>query len=87
MREGINKVSKSVRAYVYLVLTSEVEGRSVIVFNSASAVDVQQVFERHCVKSVQIRSFFWSVFSRIWTSKNSVFGHFSHSEHVLCTDK
>ena len=85
MREGINKVSKSVRAYVYLVLTSEVEGRSVIVFNSASAVDVQQVFERHCVKSVQ--SFFWSVFSRIWTSKNSVFGHFSHSEHVLCTDK
>ena len=21
----------------------------------------------HCVKSVQIRSFFWSVFSRIWT--------------------
>ena len=87
MREGINKVSKSVRAYVYLVLTSEVEGRSVIVCNSASAVDVQQVFERHCVKSVQFRSFFWSVFSRIWTSKNSVFGHFSHSEHVLCTDK
>ena len=87
MREGINKVSKSVRAYVYLVLTSEVEGRSVIVFNSASAVDVQQVFERHCVKSVQFRRFFWSVFSRIWTSKNSVFGHFSHSEHVLCTDK
>ena len=42
MREGINKVSKSVRAYVYLVLTSEVEGRSVIVFNSASAVDVQR---------------------------------------------
>ena len=21
----------------------------------------------HCVKSVQIRSYFWSVFSRIWT--------------------
>ena len=47
----------------------------------------------HCVKSVQIRSFFWSVFSlirteygeilriqsecrKIWTRKNSVFGHF-----------
>ena len=40
----------------------------------------------HCVKSVQIRSFFWSVFSRIRTDygeirtrKNSVFGHFSRS--------
>ena len=40
----------------------------------------------HCMKSVQIRSFSWSVFSRfrteygkIKTRKNSVFGHFSHS--------
>ena len=40
----------------------------------------------HCVKCVQIRSFFWSVFSRIRseygkirTRKNSVFGHFSRS--------
>ena len=40
----------------------------------------------YCVKSVQIRSFFWSVFSRIQseygkirTGKNSVFGHFSRS--------
>ena len=39
-----------------------------------------------CVKNVQIRSFFWSVFSRIQsecgeipTRKNSVFGHFSSS--------
>ena len=24
-------------------------------------------FRKHCVKSVQIRSFLWSVFSRIWT--------------------
>ena len=37
----------------------------------------------HCVKSVQIPSFFWSVFPRIRTEygkirtrKNSVFGHF-----------
>ena len=41
---------------------------------------------RHCVKSVQIWSFFWSVFSciqgeyrKIRTRKNSVFGHFSRS--------
>ena len=40
----------------------------------------------HCVKCVQIRSFFWSVFSRIQsecgkirTRKNFVFGHFSRS--------
>ena len=40
--------------------------------------------DQHCVKSVKIRSFFWSVFSCIWTEymkiqtrKNSVFGHFS----------
>ena len=40
----------------------------------------------HCVKSVQIRSFFWSVFSCIRTEyrkirirKNSLFGHFSRS--------
>ena len=32
-----------------------------------------------CVKSVQIRSYFWSVFSSIRTRNNSVFGHFSRS--------
>ena len=44
---------------------------------------------KQCVKSVQIRSFFWSVFSRIRTEhgkirtrKNSVFGHFLHSEET-----
>ena len=42
-------------------------------------------FMLHCVKSVQIRSFFCSLFShiqtecgKIRTSKNSVFGHFTH---------
>ena len=42
----------------------------------------------HCVKSVPMRSFFWSVFSYIWTKyrkirtrKNSVFGHFSRIEY------
>ena len=40
----------------------------------------------HCVKSVQIQSFFWPLFSRsraeygkIWTGKNSAFGQFSGS--------
>ena len=43
----------------------------------------------HCLKSVQIRSFFWSVFScfqseytKMRTRNNSVFGHFSHSAHI-----
>ena len=42
----------------------------------------------HCVKSVQIQSYFWSVFSCIQseyrktrTRNNSVFGHFSRSAH------
>ena len=41
----------------------------------------------HCVKSVLIRSYFWSVFSciqseyrKIRTRNNSVFGHFSRSD-------
>ena len=40
----------------------------------------------HSVKSVQMRSFFWSVFPyirneyrKMRTKKNSVFGHFSRS--------
>ena len=44
-----------------------------------------------CVKSVQIQSYFWSVFSCTWieyrkirTRNNSVFGHFSRS--VIVTE-
>ena len=45
------------------------------------------IWNNHCVNSVQIRSFSWSLFSciqfkyrKIRTGKNSVFGHFSRSE-------
>ena len=34
----------------------------------------------HCVKSVQIWSFFWSECVKIRTRKNSVFGQFSRSD-------
>ena len=34
---------------------------------------------RHCVKSVQIRSYFWSQYRKIRPTNNSVFGHFSRS--------
>ena len=44
-RRGIEKISRSVRAYVYLVVTSQVQARSSIVGNSASAVDAQEVFK------------------------------------------
>ena len=42
-RKGIEKINRSVRAYVYLVLTSQVQARSSIVGNSASAADAEQV--------------------------------------------
>ena len=34
------------------------------------------------VKSVQIRSFFWSEYGKIRTRKKSIFGHFSHCEFL-----
>ena len=33
----------------------------------------------HCVKSVQTRSFFWSVFSRIWTEYGDLLRKSSYS--------
>ena len=44
-RKGIEKISRSVRAYICLVLTSQIQARSSIVGNSASAVDTQEVFK------------------------------------------
>ena len=47
--------------------------------NQISAVNTLCFLEMHCVKSVQIRSYFWSVFSCIRTRHNFVFGQFSRS--------
>ena len=44
-RKCIEKISRSVRTYVYLVLTSQVQTRSNIVGNSAPAADGQQVLK------------------------------------------
>ena len=44
-KKGIEKISRSVRAYIYLVLTSQVQARSSTVGNSAPAVDAQQVLK------------------------------------------
>ena len=52
-------------------------------------IDSANLLNPHCVKSVQIRRFFWSIFPDVWTEyrkirprKNSVFGHFSR--YVWC---
>ena len=44
-KKCIEKISRSVRAYVYLVLTSQVQVRSSMVGNSAPTVDAQQAFK------------------------------------------
>ena len=44
-RKCIEQISRSVRAYVYLVLTSQAQARSSILGNSAPAVHAQTVFK------------------------------------------
>ena len=44
-RKGIEQISRSVRAYVYLVLNSQVQARSSIVGNPALSVTAQKVFK------------------------------------------
>ena len=44
-RKGIEKISRSMSAYVYLVLTSQVQARSSTVGNSVPTMDAQQVFK------------------------------------------
>ena len=43
--KGIEKISRSVMVYVYLVLSSQVKARSTIAGNSAPEVDAQNVFK------------------------------------------
>ena len=45
--------------------------------------DIRKRWHNHCVKRVQIRSYFWSVFSCIRTRNNYVFEHFSCSVHNI----
>ena len=44
-KKGIEKISRAVTAYDYLVLTFQVQARSSTVGNSAPAVDAQKVFK------------------------------------------
>ena len=67
--------------------------RPINFISTANALDQNLLNKIHCVKSVQIRSLFWSLFSRIQsecskirTGKSSTFGHFSQSEFRGRTD-
>ena len=66
------------------------DGKRLIQNGDFEAEQGREMLNIHCVKSVQVQSFFWSVFYRIQseygkiqTRKDSVFGHFSHSDCAL----
>ena len=44
-KNGMEKISRSVMVYVYLVLSSQIKAKSTIAGNSAPAVDAQEVFK------------------------------------------
>ena len=72
-RKGSEKVSRSVRANVYLVLTSQVQARSNIVGTSASAVDAQEVF----------KSTFKALIDEDYSISNDIKRYQDMLEHVL----
>ena len=79
MREGIETFKMSKKTHKMIIPNQYLR-----------SLTLEQV---HCAKSIQIRSFFWSVFScieseyrEIRTRKNSVFGHFSRSGSYYNSD-
>ena len=84
----INKEDKPPRAITILKEDIEVFVLLVGIYisNEESFQSPITTLPLHCVKSIQIQNFFWSIFSyiqseyrKIRTRKNSVFGHFSRS--------
>ena len=65
------KTHKNVRLIFYLLS-----------FSVKVSALVRKIFY-YCVKSIKIRSFFWSLFSRIRTRKSCLFGHFSRGVHLI----
>ena len=72
----ISKYFFSLYDFIDVVLVSFILSLNMFVHFSVSIVNFEQITikgrYRHCVKSVQIRSFFWSVFSRIWTEYGEI---------------
>ena len=53
-------------------------GRTMSLLISTTSILIILNWERkHCAKNVQILSFFWSEYRKIWIRKKSVFGHFT----------
>ena len=59
--------------------------RSATAERSFSTMGRMKTWNKHCVKNVQLRSFFWSEYRKIWARKNSifVFGHFSLCKKIF----
>ena len=72
-RKGTEKISRSVMAYVYFVLTSQVQARSSIVGYSTSAVDAQEVF----------KSTFKALIDEDYPISNDIQGYQDVLEHAL----
>ena len=72
-KKGIQKISRSVRAYVYLVLTSQVQARSSIVGNSAPAVDAQ----------IALKSMFKALVNEVYSIDNGMERYQGVLEHAL----
>ena len=54
-----------------------------LLLNSAiSALHINSRNSHHCVKSVRIRSFFWPVFSRIWTEYIDLRSKSPYTDHI-----
>ena len=72
-KKGIEKISRSVRAYVYLVLTSQVQARSSIVGNSAPAVDSQ----------IALKGMFKALVNEVYSIDNDIERYQGVLEHAL----
>ena len=72
-KKGIEKISRSVRAYVYLVLTSQVQARSSIVGNSALAVDAQ----------IALKGMFKALVNEVYSIDNGIERYQGVLEHAL----
>ena len=81
IRKTTKNQAKSVHSFCPTRWTVRGETLDSIINNYDQLVSLWEwSLQKHCVKCVQIGSFFWSVFSRIRARKNSVYGHVSYSE-------
>ena len=72
-KKGIEKISRSVRAYVYLVLTFQVQARPSIVGNSAPAVDAQ----------IALKGMFKALLNEVYSIDNDIERYQGVLEHAL----